>query len=90
MLAFDPVEHQRIARVRAAHKARLDKDNKTVSFSRNSAMMIPAVLITLAALAPGVHMTATGDTHAGSGFVLLWLGGWTIAVFVLIRSAVSA
>ena len=90
MLAFDQIEHQRIATVRAAHKARLDKDNKTVYFSRNSVLMVPAVLMTLAALALGMHMTTTGGARTGGGFMLLWLSGWTIAVFVLIRSAISA
>ncbi|MEP7097704.1 MAG: DUF2207 domain-containing protein [Dokdonella sp.] len=89
-LAFDQIEHQRIAKVRATHKARLDKDNASVYFSRNTMLMIPAVLITFAALAVGVHMTATGDARAGGGFMLLWLSVWTFAVFALVRIAVTA
>ncbi|MFI4970283.1 MAG: DUF2207 domain-containing protein, partial [Lysobacterales bacterium] len=87
-LALKQSQHLRIAAARAAHRACLDKDDADVYFRTHHKLVVPGVLLALAALALGMRSTGT-DAGAGP-FMLLWLGMWSIGVFVLLGAVIQA
>ncbi len=89
-LTFKQSNHVRIAAIRNAHKTQLKKSNEPTFFSRNTMLMWPAALITLAAVGLGLLAAVSGEQLAASGFLMLWLSGWTAGVVTLVSSALNS
>ncbi len=71
----------------AAVKKSLHAAEDKIYFVTNQRYLIPGVLLSVASL---VFMSAaqTGDLRFILAFASVWLAGWSIAVFVLVRNAV--
>lgn len=82
-LVFKQEHHARISGASNAFKAALEKRFKNIFFHTNTLFMVPGLIITVIALWLG------SDNHAATGFILLWLAIWSIAVAALIRNALQ-
>jgi len=89
-LALQQSQHAVIGRARDAHKALLDQQNRQRYFRTNSTLVIPGALLCALALVAGVLAHGVNAMAAGSGFMLVWLSGWTFGVAALVTSAVRA
>lgn len=89
-LSLKQSEHVRIAAARSAHRARLEKDDTGIYFKTNRKLVIPGALLGIAALLLGMRALGPGSMQTGGGFMLLWLGMWSIGVFVLLGAAITA
>jgi len=81
-LTFRQAEHARVSAARAAHKQALKAAFFSKYFLTNSAWLLPGIAITI--LSAWLASIGGGD---GTGFLLLWLAGWTIGVVVLFNMA---
>lgn len=89
-LVLTQAEHAVIARALGAHKQRLQKDDAGRYFKLNLGVVGAGVLFTLAVLALGVFALGPAAWSGEAGFLLIWLGGWSIAVCVLVTIAAGA
>jgi uncharacterized membrane protein YgcG len=71
----------------AAVKKSLHAAEDKIYFVTNQRYLIPGVILSVAALA-GMSAAETGDLRFVLGFFSIWLSGWSIAVFFLVRNAV--
>jgi uncharacterized membrane protein YgcG len=83
-------EHKRIGAARSQHMEYLEKEANGRYFNRNRKLLVPGVLLTIAALVLGIRESSSGGMLAGAGFMLLWLSLWSIGVFALVGAAISA
>jgi uncharacterized membrane protein YgcG len=83
-------EHTAIAAAIKHHKDTLKTNDVGRYFRTNSKLVIPGALIALAALLAGVFLHGAAPQLAGTGFMLVWLSGWSVGVFALVGSAISA
>ncbi len=72
------------------HKDALEANDVGRYFHTNSKLVIPGAIIALAALLAGVFARGAAPELAGAGFMLVWLGGWSLGVVVLVASVISA
>jgi uncharacterized membrane protein YgcG len=82
--------HTTIAAAIKRHKDTLKTNDVGRYFRTNSKFVIPGALIALAALLAGVFLHGAAPQLAGTGFMLVWLSGWSVGVFALVGSAISA
>jgi len=83
-------EHTTIAAAIAKHKDTLKTNDVGRYFRTNSKLVIPGALIALGALLAGVFVHGAAPQLAGTGFMLVWLGGWSLGVGALVASVISA
>jgi len=89
-LTLQQSQHAVIGAALAAHKALLKDQNSGRYFHTNSALLIPGTLLCALALVAGVFAHGANAMAAGSGFLLVWLSGWTFGVAALIAGVVRA
>jgi len=89
-LPLQQSEHAVIGAARSQHKNRLDQQNRKRYFQTNSVLVVPGVLLCVLALVAGVFAHGVSGVAAGSGFLLLWLSGWTFGVVALLGGVVRA
>jgi hypothetical protein len=89
-LVLKQSEHKRIGAARSQHMEYLEKEAKGRYFNRNRKLLVPGVLLTIAALLLGIRESSSGGVLAGAGFLLLWLSLWSVGVFALLGAAISA
>ena len=75
--------HRTIAKALSAHKRSLNRDYQKTYFVTNRGFILPGVAISLALLAATVLSLPSGDKTATAAFFMVWLSGWTVAVFGL-------
>jgi hypothetical protein len=78
--------HAVLSKAIAAVKKSLHTAEDKIYFVTNQRYLIPGVILSVAALA-GMSAAETGDLRFILGFSSVWLAGWSIAVFVLVRNA---
>jgi len=83
-------EHATIGAALSAHKQLLKSENTGRYFRTNGSLVIPGAMLGLAALLLGLFAHGSAPTLAGAGFLLVWLGGWSIGVGVLLVSVIGA
>ncbi len=89
-LALKQSEHVVIGGARKAHDNALEQAAVGRYFNRNRKLMIPGIVLTIAALLLGVRAAGAGEVLAGAGFLLVWLSVWSIGVIVLVSGAIAA
>ena len=89
-LEFKQSEHATIAAALRNHQETLKKADVGRYFNTNSKLVIPGALVGLAAVLAGVFAVGAAPQLAGAGFMLVWLGGWSIGVFALVVSVIRA
>ncbi len=75
--------HRTLSKALAAHKRSLKRDYQKSYFVTNSGFIVPGVALSLLLLAATVISLPSGDKSATAGFFMVWLSGWTVAVFAL-------
>jgi uncharacterized membrane protein YgcG len=83
-------EHTTIAAAIKQHQDTLKANVVGRYFRTNSKLVIPGALIALVALLAGVFVHGAAPELAGTGFMLVWLGGWSLGVGALVASVISA
>ncbi len=71
-----------------AHRGALARAYEKRYFVTNSGWLVPGILLGLGTVAATVLAIPDGDERAVAGFMSLWLAGWTVGVFFLVREAV--
>jgi uncharacterized membrane protein YgcG len=82
--------HRKIAKALKAHHQALARYLEKTYFLRNSVYLLPGILISLGVIGATVLAVPGDEQQALAGFMSLWLTGWTLGVFVLVRTAVKA
>jgi uncharacterized membrane protein YgcG len=75
--------HRRIKQAIDAHENRLKANYEKLYFKANSGYTVLGVLLSLLTLAAVVLLAEHTDEMAASGFLILWLSGWTFGVLML-------
>ncbi len=83
-------EHTTISAAIKKHKDTLKTNDVGRYFTTNSKLVIPGALIALGALLAGVFVHGAAPQLAGTGFMLVWLGGWSLGVGALVTGVVKA
>ncbi len=86
---FKRKHHRRIRSAIAANEAALVDNYDKVYFLTNSLWLIPGILITIATLVASIAVSQSEDALVG-GFMMVWLSGWSVGVYVLGRAAINA
>jgi len=81
-IALKQSNHKKLGAAQKALKEWLRTEFEKIYFVRNTAYFVPGVALSVAAL--GLLVSASDDP-AGSAFLCLWLGVWTVAVYFLGR-----
>jgi uncharacterized membrane protein YgcG len=83
-------EHTTISAALKNHKDTLKRTDIGRYFNTNSKLVIPGAIVGLVALLAGVFALGAMPRLAGTGFILIWLGGWTFGVASLVISVIRA
>jgi uncharacterized membrane protein YgcG len=89
-LEFKQSEHATIAAALKNHRDTLKQTDVGRYFNTNSKLVIPGAIVGLVALLAGVFALGAAPRLAGAGFMLFWLGGWTLGVSALVVSVIRA
>ncbi len=89
-LEFKQSQHTTIAAALKNHKETLKQTDVGRFFNTNSKLVIPGAIVGLIALLAGVFALGAVPRLAGAGFMLVWLGGWTLGVSALVVSVIRA
>jgi uncharacterized membrane protein YgcG len=89
-LDFKQAEHSTISAAIKRHRDALTAGDIGRYFHTNSKLVIPGAVIALAALLAGVFTRGAAPQLAGTGFILVWLGGWTFGVVTLVTQVIRA
>ncbi|MEJ2575888.1 MAG: DUF2207 domain-containing protein [Gammaproteobacteria bacterium] len=87
---LEQTNHRLVAKALAAHRRALGRHFEKVYFLRNAVYLVPGVLISLGVIGATVLAVPGGEQRALAGFMSIWLTGWTLGVFALLRSAWTA
>lgn len=88
-VAFKQKHHGRIKAAINANRSALLNNYDKVYFLTNSAWLTPGILITLVTVVAAVLFNPDGDAFVAV-FMSVWLSGWSVAVFFLLRMAYNA
>jgi len=88
--ALDQKFHAKIGRSLKSHEESLRNDYEKSFFSTNKWWLAPGIILSLLTL--GGTLLALGDAEqiGESGFMLVWLAGWSAGVVVLLYRVVNA
>jgi uncharacterized membrane protein YgcG len=89
-LELKQAEHTAISAAIKRHKDTLETTDVGRYFRTNAKLVIPGAIIALVALLAGLFARGAAPQLAGSGFMLVWLGGWSLGVSVLVVSVIRA
>lgn len=89
-LVLVQAEHTAIAAALKVHRERLAKDGAGRYFKLNIGVLVMGALFSLAVLALGVFALGPAARRGDAGFMLIWLGAWSIGVCVLLGVAANA
>jgi len=87
-IVLEQKNHRTLARALQAHRHALGRDYEKTYFLTNSAWLLPGVLLGLVTTAATVLALPGGETRELAGFMALWLGFWSLGVFVLVREVI--
>jgi uncharacterized membrane protein YgcG len=86
-LTLERANHAVLTKTLEAHRKALDRDYEKTYFVTNSAWLVPGILLGLGTVAATVLTIPEGEQRALAGFMSLWLSGWSVGVFFLVREA---
>lgn len=89
-LTFKQSQHERIAEALAAHRKALKTAYADSHFRRNTGLVVIGVLITIATVIGAALLIGDAGRTVGTAFMLVWLGSWSVGVFVLCARVVDA
>ncbi|MGH9580639.1 MAG: DUF2207 family protein, partial [Terriglobales bacterium] len=81
--------HVAISAAREALKTTLKTSLEKVYFVTNSRYLFPGLLITITTVAAIALFADTVENRAVTGFMTVWLSGWTIGVYFLLSQAIT-
>ncbi len=87
---FERSAHARISRALKAHRSALKATYAGSHFRKNTSIVVIGALITLAAAIGGALLVGGLERTVGTTFMLVWLTGWSVAVFALCAGAIGA
>ncbi len=82
--------HARISKALKVHKRSLKGDYEKNYFVTNRSYLIPGILLSVATVAGVILLLPSGDQTATAAFMSVWLSIWSIGVFALISSIITA
>ncbi len=82
--------HTKIAKAIKAHKRALKADYEKNYFITNGGYLIPGVIWSILTLAAVILLLPDLDMMATATFTSIWLGFWSIGVFVLVSAVITA
>lgn len=86
----DAATRSRIRDTLAAHELSLETDYERRYFNINSIYLLPGIVISLILLALTLLAGPEPEEWAAAGFLVVWLTGWSVGVFVLLNQVVHA
>ncbi|MEO7431012.1 MAG: DUF2207 domain-containing protein [Dokdonella sp.] len=89
-LSLKQSEHVTISAARSAHKQALEQNDIGLYFKTNGKLVVPGVLIGIAALVLGLLAHGAAPAAGGAAFILVWLAGWSVGVIALLTATVRA
>ncbi len=88
-VAFKQKHHKRIKEAINANRSALLNNYDKIYFLSNSSWLTPGILITLVTVVAAVLFNPDGDVFVAV-FMSVWLSGWSVGVFFLLRMAYNA
>jgi len=89
-ITLEQSNHRPIGKAIKAHKRSLRGNYESHYFKTNSLFLIPGILISLILIVASVLAQNNPDAMAISGFMSIWLTGWSAGTFALLYSAQNA
>ena len=86
---FKTSEHERISTVLDKHKKAL-KSAYGKYFNANTGLVVIGALLTVATLFGAILLMGEGERITITMFIIVWLSGWSLGVFLLCRRVVAA
>jgi len=87
-IVLEQKNHRTLARALQAHRHALGRDYEKTYFLTNSAWLLPGILLGLVTTVATVLALPDGGDRALAGFMAVWLSGWSVGVFTLVREAI--
>ncbi|MCP4996157.1 MAG: DUF2207 domain-containing protein [Gammaproteobacteria bacterium] len=82
--------HQKIGKAVKAHKSALKRDYEKRYFSTNSGYLLPGVALSIGIVIAGLVTMLNVEQRMVTGFMAVWLTGWTFGTYALISAAWKA
>jgi uncharacterized membrane protein len=89
-ISLKKVNHTKISKAIKAHKRSLKGDYEKNYFVTNKGYLTPGIILSIISLAVVVILLPDAGQVATAAFMSVWLTIWSIGVFVLILSVISA
>lgn len=87
-LPLERVNHAVLRKALEAHRKALARDHEKTYFVTNSSWLVPGILLGLGTVTTTVLAVPDVEQRAVAGFMSLWLSGWSVGVFFLVREAI--
>lgn len=82
--------HARIRKAIRAHKRSLSTNYEGLYFKANSLYLVPGVILSIALLVGSVLSMQNPQALEIAGFMSIWLSGWSLGTYALLRAALRA
>ncbi len=82
--------HARIRKAIKAHKRSLSTNYEGLYFKANSLYLVPGVILSVALLVGSVLSMKNPQALEIAGFMTIWLTGWSLGTYFLLRTALRA
>ncbi len=89
-IALTKSNHKKIGKAVRAHKGALKRDYEKRYFVTNGIYSLPGMLLTIVVVVAGVVSVPNTDQGMITGFMAVWLAGWTAGVYMLLKRAFLA
>ncbi|MEO8460456.1 MAG: DUF2207 domain-containing protein, partial [Dokdonella sp.] len=89
-LVLEQTEHARIGKALQNHRSALKKNDIGRYFHNNTRQVVIGAVLSVVTLVASVLAGGSGGQLAGAAFMLVWLSGWSVGVWVLVRGAITA
>lgn len=89
-LALQQTEHVRIGKALQNHRSALKGNDIGRYFHTNTRQVVIGVILSVITLVASVLVGGSGGQLAGAAFMLVWLSGWSVGVWFLVRGAITA
>jgi uncharacterized membrane protein YgcG len=89
-LALEQSNHTQIAAAIKTHREALKRNDVGRYFNTHAGLVAPGIAIGVVALIAGVLAYGAAPMLAGAGFMMVWLGIWSVGVFALVGNVIRA
>ena len=87
---LEQANHVKLGKAVYSHKRALKRHYEKRYFLTNRGYLVPGILLSALTLLATVLMIPDGEARGLTGFLAVWLSGWTMGVVMLLRKAFSA